>query len=127
MILTWERKSEMSMQNFHTEITQLTQEVNKKKEQLRVQVAIEQSRKNKKCITTEASSQLPIIKKRIREAAHSGVCYIDLFPTGALGDALLELLGSGFRADTATQSLVGLSDGQGWYEGPYIPHTRLLW
>jgi hypothetical protein len=85
-------------------------------------------RQSRNRVKQEAPKHLNAIKQRVREAAKRGEHYIDLFPTGLLGDALLELLGPGFRADTDTTRLINIDDGAGGYsDGSYIPHTRLIW
>jgi len=99
----------------------------KKKRRTKESEEAVQDKKNKKFVEIEAAKQLQIIKPRIIEAAKRGESWIDLFPTGSLGNALLDLLGSGFRADTSTTHMIGLSDGQGWSDGSYIAHTRLMW
>lgn len=105
----------------------INQTIEQKKKRAEARQDAKAWRDTKKFIKKELPLHLPIIKKRVLEAAKKGECSIDLFPTGPLGNALLEKLGPGFRADTDTQRYVGGGDGQGWYEGPYIAHTRLIW
>jgi hypothetical protein len=115
-------------QTFHDEVMATTDAVLEKKRKLKEREEALAYRKSRDWAEQEALTRIPEIKKRVREAAKRGENSIDLFPTGMLGDAILDVLGPGFRADTDTTRMIHTDDGQGGYsDGSYIPHTRLIW
>jgi hypothetical protein len=100
------------MSNFHDSVSTIMKQIKEQKDWE---------------IVTTLSIELERIKSEVLAAASKGENYIDGFPTGALGQALLEELGPGFRANTEQYRTLGLSDGQGYLDDTYIPHTRLMW